>query len=112
MPLLNKHDIQIIIADDSKVRRCDADCGVDWSSPEVTNLAEQQVEARFGNRVELEYLDLSKPSNVQRALELQQMVGDEDLLLPLLLINGKPRISGQFDFRMLLDAIDAEVEIY
>ena len=108
---MNKHDIQIVIADDSKGKRCDVDCGVDWSSPEVTTLAGQQVKTRFGDRVELEYLDLSKPLNDQRALELQQMVGNKDLLLPLLLINDKPRISGQFDIRMLLDAIDVEIEI-
>jgi len=33
------------------------------------------------------------------------------LPLPLLIINGEPRIPGQFDIRLLLDAIDAEIEI-
>jgi hypothetical protein len=33
------------------------------------------------------------------------------LPLPLLIINGEPRISGQFDIRFLLYAIDTEIEI-
>ena len=33
------------------------------------------------------------------------------LSLPLLLINGELRISGEFDIRMLLDAIDTKMEI-
>jgi hypothetical protein len=36
---------------------------------------------------------------------------DKDLSLPLLIIDGQTRISGQFDIRQLIDAINAEVEI-
>ena len=45
------------------------------------------------------------------ALDLQQRISDGNLSLPLLLINGEPRISGPFDIRMLLDAIEAEIEM-
>jgi len=38
-------------------------------------------------------------------------VRDRNLLLPLLLIDGEPRISGQFDLRQLLDAIEAALEM-
>jgi len=105
---LSKPDIQINIIDDSKGERCDIGCGVDWSSAEAITLAKQRIKDRFGDRVQLEYIDLSKPIG-NRALELNQRI--KDLPLPLLLINGEPRISGQFDIRLLLDAIDAEIEI-
>ena len=108
LPLI-KHDIQIIIVDDSKGKKCDASCGVDWSSVEAVTLAKQRIKDRFGDRVQLEYIDLSKSTNGHRALELNQRI--KGLPLPLLVINGEPRISGQFDIRMLLDAIDAEIEI-
>jgi len=111
MPLLIKLAIQITIVDDSKVEKCDAHCGVDWSSPEVIALASQRIKDRFGGKIKLQYLDLSKPITNHYASELKRRVRDKKLPLPLLVINGEPRISGQFDIRLLLDAIDAEIEI-
>ncbi len=105
---MSKQDIQIVIVDDSKVKKCETNCGVDWSSAEVITLAKQRIKDRFADRVQLEYIDLSEPIS-DRALELSQRI--KDLPLPLLVINGVPRISGQFDIRLLLDAIDAEIEI-
>ena len=107
-----KHIIQITIVDDSKVEKCDAHCGVDWSSAEVIALASQRIKDRFGDKIQLEYLDLSKPIINHRALELSQQVKDKNLSLPLLVLNGQSRISGQFNIRQLVDAIEVEVEIH
>jgi len=107
---MSKDTIQIIIIDDSKGERCDAHCGADWSLAETIALAKKRIKERFGERIQLEYLDLSKPGANHRILELNQLVSNQNLSLPLLLINGQPRISGQFDIRLLLDAIDAEIE--
>ncbi len=106
-----KHTVQVTIVDDSKGEKCDAHCGVDWSSVEAITLASQRIKDRFGDKIQLEYLDLSKPIANRHALELFQGTKNNELSLPLLLINGKLRISGQFDIRLLLDAIDAELEI-
>ena len=106
-----KHTIQITIIDDSKGEKCDARCGADWSSAEAIALASQRIKDRFGDKIQLEYLDLSKPMANRHALELNQKFRSKNFSLPLLLINGEPRISGQFDIRLLLDALDAEVEI-
>lgn len=108
---LVKQGIQIVIVDDSKTGECDAGCGVDWSSLEVIALAERQIRDRFGDRVRLEYLDLSEPFSSKLAQEWQQKVVKRCLSLPLLVINGELRIAGEFDIRMLLDAIEAELEI-
>ena len=91
--------------------KCAANCGVDWPSTEATTLASQRIKERFGDRAQLEYLDLSQPVVEPSSLKWQQKVRDEGLPLPLLVINGVPRILGQFDIRMLLDAVDAETEI-
>ncbi len=106
-----KHAIQAIIIDDSEGEKCDAHCGEDWSSVEAVTLASQRIKDRFGDKIQLEYLDLSKPIVNRHALELFQGVKNKDLSLPLLLINGGPRITGQFDIRLLLDAINAELEL-
>ena len=104
-----KPDVQIIIIDDSKGDKCDVNCGVDWSSAEAITLANQRIKDRFGDSVQLEYINLSKPMNSRRDFGLNQRI--KDLPLPLLVINGEPRISGQFDIRLLLDAIEAEMEM-
>ncbi len=106
-----KHDIQIVIVDDSKGEKCDAGCGADWSSAEIIAPVSRQIKDRFGDKTMLEYLDLSQPTANPHALELGQEIKNKNLLLPLLLINGQLRISGQFDVRQLLDTIEAEMEI-
>ena len=110
LPLI-KYTIQVSIIDDSKGEKCDAHCGVDWSSVEGITLASQRIRDKFGDKIQLEYLDLSKPIANRHVLELFQGIKDKGLSLPLLLINGEPRISGEFDIRLLLDAIDTELEI-
>ncbi len=110
LPLI-MHTIQVTIVDDSKSEKCDAHCGVDWSSVEAITLASQRIRDRFGDKMQLEYLDLSKPIANRHALELFPGTKNKELSLPQLLINGQPRISGQFDIRLLLDAINAELEL-
>ena len=106
-----KHTIQITIVDDSRAEKCDAECGLDWSSAEVIALASQRIKDRFGEKIKIEYLDLSEATANRHTLELSQEIKGKNLLLPLLTINGQPRISGQFDVRQLLDAIEVEMEI-
>ena len=106
---LNKQDVKVVIVGDSQAEKCDADCGVNWTSAGAVTLAEQRIRDRFGDKVKLDYIDLSGPANRRHALELKQRI--KDLSLPVLLVNGEPRISGQFDIRLLLDAIDAEMEM-
>ncbi|MFC1932239.1 DUF1462 family protein [Chloroflexota bacterium] len=108
---MNEHDIQIVIVNDSKGEKCDAECGVDWSSAEAVALASQRIEDRFGDEIKLEYIDLSQATDNPFALELSQEIKNKNLSLPLLLINGQPRISGQFDIRQLLDTIEVEIEL-
>ena len=110
LPLI-KHTIQVSIIDDSKGEQCDAHCGVDWSSVEAITLASQRIRDSFGDKIQLEYLDLSQPIANRHALELFPGIKSKELSLPLLLINGKLRIAGQFDIRLLLDAINAELEL-
>jgi len=111
MTLSIKRTIQIIILDDSNGEQCDTSCGIDWSSAEAITLARQRIKDRFGDKIQLEYLDLSKATANHDALEWNKIIKEKNLPLPLLLINGQTRISGLFDIRQLLDVIEAEMEI-
>ncbi len=103
--------VEINIIDDTSRRDCDIDCGTDWSSEEAVVLASRQIESRFGMETRLEYSDLSQTAPDQQAAEWRQMIKERSLPVPLLLIDGKLRIAGQFDTRQIIDAVEAEMEL-
>ena len=103
--------LTVIIADDTRRRECDASCGEDWSSLDILTLACQRIRERFGDSVQLEYLDLTRATTNRQAVEWGKKLREKNLAVPLLIINGKSRISGRFDIHQLLDAIEVEIEI-
>ncbi len=70
---------------------CDAGCAADWSSPEAAALIKERIRERFGDKIELRFENKESGAG--------------------LFIDGQPRISGSFDIRALLDAVEAELEI-
>ena len=110
LPLI-EHIIQITIVDDSCREECEAECGIDWSSPEALALASQRIRDRFGDGIEITYLDISEAVTDDDALKWSKEIKDKNLSLPLLLVNGQLRIPGNFDIRQLLDVVEVEIEI-
>ncbi len=103
--------VSILILDDSKGEKCQGRCGLDWSSAEVLAQAKKLLHQAYGEEVQLEYFDLSDPEALCQHPEVVKRVEAEKLALPLLVLNGKVRLSGYFDFRMLKDAVQAEKEM-
>jgi len=103
--------MRVSILADNSLSGCEANCGTDWTSSEAVSLARKQVQERFGKEIELEYLELSEAAGKEEAVRLTGEKAAEDIQLPLLVINGMIRISGQFDIRQLLDVIETEIEI-
>ena len=103
--------VEINIIDDTSRRDCDIDCGTDWSSQEAVVLADQQIKSRFGTETRLEYIDLSRIVPDDQAAQWRQTIREKSLSVPLLLIDGKLRIAGQFDTRQIIDAVEAEMEL-
>lgn len=101
--------IRVTIVFDSKGERCEAVCGLNWSSDETFATMKQRVKDRFGGIAKLELVDLAKGD--PRTAELKERIGKENLSLPLLLINNELRISGEFDARQLMDAVEVEREL-
>jgi disulfide oxidoreductase YuzD len=104
-------NIQVTIINDPARQDCDASCGIDWSLRESLELAEEQVRNRFGERVCLTYLDLTGKEKVDSLIEWGEKIVSEKLSVPLLILNGRLRITGNFDIRQMLDVIEAELEI-
>lgn len=108
---LSEGNIEISIVDDTSRRDCDAACGVDWSAPEAIDLAGRQVRKRFGDGTRLEYYDLARAAPDRQTQEWRRTIRENSLSVPLLLINGRLRVAGQFDIRQMIDAVEAEMEI-
>ncbi|MBI2860672.1 MAG: hypothetical protein HYX91_04105 [Chloroflexi bacterium] len=101
--------MDIVIVDNSAEGKCDARCGVDWSEDSTRSLAEERIRAQLGADSRFSYLDLASTEACASNPEI--MARARALPLPVLFIDGEPRISGFFDHRMLTDAIDATMEL-
>jgi disulfide oxidoreductase YuzD len=111
MAPLSKNIIEIMVLDDTGRHDCSACVEIDWSLPDSIALAYQRIKDRFNASLKLEYIDLSKGTANQQALKWSQAIRERNLSVPLLLINGELRISGQFSIRQLLDAIETVIEM-
>ncbi len=72
-------------------------------------MVKRRVKERFGEKVDLELVDLSISN--QRSVSLKKRISTENAHLPSLLVDNVIRIPGEFDVRQMLDAIEVEQEI-
>lgn len=103
--------VQVLILDSSQSGKCEARCGLDWSVPEEMKELKQSLHKLHSDTVQVEYFDLANAGVRRLYPEVVKRARQENLPLPLLVLNGKIRLSGYFDFRMLQDAIQAEMEL-
>jgi hypothetical protein len=101
--------ISVAVVFDSRNKKCEAACGIDWSAAPVALAVTQRIQERFGDTVSLKFVNLSTPDPQSAGLE--HRINLEDLSVPLLIIDNEVRISGEFDARQLMDAIEAEKEL-
>lgn len=111
MPPSAEPTIQITVLDDRRSEECEAGCGMDWSSPESQTLARQRIKDGFGDRVKIEYLNLSGTEARAEMLKWRGVIQTGNLALPLLLLDGHLRIAGPFDLRQLIETIEIEAEM-
>jgi disulfide oxidoreductase YuzD len=103
--------IQATILDDSHSQKCEGRCGMDLSSPRQLKTMASLLKKIYGESVQLKYHNLGTSSVEDSPLAIAEQASLDELRLPLLLINGKPRISGYFGLRLMQDVIQAEMEI-
>ena len=101
--------LRVVIVNNSGSIHCQVGCGWDWSQPEALKLAQERLHSRYGSQVQLDYIDLARSGSPPQAeCQTEEM---EEARFPRLLINSKMKIAGDFDMRMLLDAVEVESEI-
>jgi disulfide oxidoreductase YuzD len=65
---------------------------------------------RYGEAVQVEYVDMSEPKNQAEFSELLAVVEDRDLPYPLLAINGCLRAAGSADYYRVLPYVEEALE--
>lgn len=108
---MSKEPLAVIVLDDTSAGKCEAGCGTDWSKDEARVAAASALQARFGQRVTLSFCDLAQPESDAALAELARRAVAEGLSLPLLAIDGEPKIAGLFDVRMVADVVEAALEM-
>lgn len=108
---MGKRSIRVAIINDPAREECDASCGTDWSLPDTLALVRRQIKERFGDDVQLTYTDIGSEKTGSDVIKLNEMIESKHLSVPLLLLNGNVRITGNFDIRQMMDAIEVESEI-
>jgi|PlaIllAssembly_1097288.scaffolds.fasta_scaffold2768084_2 hypothetical protein len=99
----------VTIVDKANSQVCAGNCGGDWSLPEILETAQQRINQRFDKQVNLEYIDLLNAEDSENIRNIRETV--KDMPLPVLLADGRPRITGAFDMRQLLDVIETCLEV-
>ncbi|MDP2952944.1 MAG: DUF1462 family protein [Chloroflexota bacterium] len=96
---------RVVIFADSQVKRCPG-CGIECGVGEPADLVTQRLQDRFGQGVEIEYVDLSDPgARVQHEKEVRQ-IEEQELFLPVVAIEGVFRLAGSLEYRRIAEAIE------
>jgi disulfide oxidoreductase YuzD len=66
---------------------------------------------RFGDAVEVQYVDMADPGNQEEFSELVAIVEDRDLPYPLLAINGRLRAAGSAHYYHVLSYVEEALEL-
>lgn len=103
--------MRVVIVNHSGSIHCQVGCGWDWSQPDHLKLAEERLHSRYGSLVQLDYIDLARSGSPPLAECQTDEMEEEEMRFPRLVINGKMKIAGDFDMRMLLDAVEVEAEM-
>jgi len=61
---------------------------------------------RFGDAVQVEYVDMSEPENQAEFSELLAVVADRDLPYPLVAINGHLKAAGSAHYYHILPYVE------
>lgn len=101
--------ITVSIVFNSKSKGCEAACGPDWSNPEYFDIVKTRARERFGDLIKLELVDLAGED--EHLAVMKKKINEDNLGLPLLLIDNEVRIVGEFDVRQLMDAVEVVKEI-
>lgn len=104
--------MRVSIIYDSGSPDCDGGCGLDLASTEEMQFTLYHLRQRYGDGVVVEFLDFSSSGGGSaEKTDPARSVREGRLPLPLLAINGIPRLSGNLSFARIAQAIEVQREV-
>lgn len=97
--------IRVTIFDDSSGEHCPSGCG------DSIDFVTEYLKEKYGEAVEVEYLNLAQPAVRRRNPEIIARIEEQGLLLPLVAINGRLKLSGNMEYRAIVEAIETLKEV-
>ncbi|MGD9048609.1 MAG: DUF1462 family protein [Anaerolineae bacterium] len=73
---------------------------------ETTRVTEYYLRMRYGEAVQVEYVDMAEPKNQTEFPELVAVVEERDLPYPLVAIDGRLRAAGSAHFYRVLPYVE------
>ncbi len=70
-----------------------------------------QLSIRFGDKVEVEYVDLAESANAERFPEMALLSQEATAKLPFVAVDGALRMLGGVEYRALVTAIEVLLEV-
>jgi disulfide oxidoreductase YuzD len=74
---------------------------------ETTRITAYYLQMRYGEAVQVEYVDLADPKNQALFSELLAVAEDRDLPYPLVAVNGQVRSAGSAHYYRVLPLVQA-----
>ena len=103
--------IHLTFFDHTAVEDCDARCNMAWAPKSAMDMIRAQLEQDFDGEVIVEYIDVAQPANQLLYGDLARRVETENLATPIITIDGVPKLSGNVEYRTIVEAIETYREV-
>lgn len=82
------------------------------SPAEIAEFMTEHLKRRYGDAVEVQFVDLAEELPTEpKDRELREKIISQGMPLPLVAINGIPKMVGILSYRMITEAIDTLTEV-
>lgn len=69
-------------------------------------MTEMYLKLRYGEAVQVEYVELADPDNRERYSELMALIAERDMALPLVTVNGQIQLAGSAHYYHVLPLVE------
>jgi len=69
--------------------------------------AEKELKQKFGEQIEVEYIDIYSPSHIETVQNVMLLVMSGQAALPVTVIDGEPKIGGAISVPMIIEELES-----
>lgn len=108
---MSTRPIRLTLFDHTDVEGCAVHCEMSSPASAGLDIIKAQLEEDFEDGVVVEYVDLAQPQQQALYGDMARRVKTENLLMPIIAIDGVPKLSGNVDYRTIVETIETYKEL-